>query len=197
MLSNFAADIAVDPGAWLLDEVAQVAVARDGRRPCSCGGTRFVLVMRGDGSMCHAFCAACYGRHGSTLAKKDDVTYGTLTIGGGPIYIGDVPALQAHRERLKAEALAKANEGVVPVLPVLAVGMRVRYARPDHEPPPPRKSRKGQAARVVSVDVDLAHRKAGDKLVEREMAWIEFADRLRIFVFADQLDRIPDTGDCR
>jgi hypothetical protein len=44
------------------------------------------------------------------------------------------------------------------------------------------------------VDVDLTHRKAGDKLAERETAWIEFSDRARIFAFADQLDRVPDTG---
>jgi hypothetical protein len=194
MLSNFAAEIADDPGAWLLDEVANAALSRHDRRPCSCGGTRFTLVMRGDGSSCHAYCVACYGRPGSTLAKKDDVTYGTLTIGGGLAYVGDVAGLKAHRERLKAEAFAKANEGVEPVLPVLAVGMRVRYARPDHEPLSPRKSRKGQVAVVVSADVDLTHRKPGDKMADRETAWIAFPDRARIFVFADQLDRVLDTG---
>jgi hypothetical protein len=194
MLENFAAEVADDLGAWLLDEVARTAISRHDCRPCSCGGTRFTLVMRGDGALCHAYCSACYGRPGSTLARKDDVLYGDLTITGDLSYRGAVSGLKAHRERLKAEALAKANEGVEPVLPVLAVGMRVRYARPDHEPPPPRKSRKGQVAVVVSVDVDLTHRKPGDKLADRETAWIAFPDRCRIFCFADQLDRVPDTG---
>lgn len=179
--------------AWVFDEVAETALARSDLRPCGCGSTRFVLVMRGDGSACHAYCGSCHGRHGSTLARKDDVVYGELS-GGRIAYRDGVPALRAHRERLKAEAARKASEGIDPVLPVLAPGMSVRYARPDHEPPPPRKSRKGQAAVVVSVDVDLTHRKAGDKLAERETAWIGFADGGRIFCFADQLDRIPDPG---
>jgi hypothetical protein len=193
-LENFSSSAVADIGVWTLDAVSETAFHRSDVRPCSCGGRRFVLVMRGDGASCHAYCSACYGRPGSTLARKDDVLYGELTAGGGIGYVGDPVSLRAHRERLKAEAAAKAMEGIEPVLPMLAVGMRVRYARPDHEPPPPRKSRKGQVAVVVSVDVDLTHRKAGDKLAERETAWIEFSDRARIFAFADQLDRVPDTG---
>jgi hypothetical protein len=98
-----------DPECWIYDPVARVGIPRETIRPCSCGSTGFVLILRGDGTTTFpVHCAACYVEPRFRMARPDDLDYATLDVGTGRVtYTRD--AAEINRHRRMAEARAKSG----------------------------------------------------------------------------------------
>lgn len=69
---------------WIYDRVTVSGIARDLLRPCECGSTLFVMILRTDGRSDHgAYCEACYRGKRHRLARKGDLIYGRLDAAEG------------------------------------------------------------------------------------------------------------------
>lgn len=75
-----ATSLLFDAALYHYDPVSRCGLPYDLMGACSCGGTKFVLVMRGEDTRCHVICQACYGDWRYRLKRPDDVTYGNLDV---------------------------------------------------------------------------------------------------------------------
>jgi hypothetical protein len=92
-----------DPALYHYDPVSRCGLPYDGMRPCSCGCTQFMLVMRGEDTRCHVICQACYGDVRFRLARPDDLVYGHLDKRTKVVtYNRPLGELIAMRSRIKA-----------------------------------------------------------------------------------------------
>lgn len=160
---------------WLYCPVLGGGFPRDALRACGdCGGLRFVLVIRGDGSDCHCYCGTCYARPLGRLARPGDIPYGDIDISDGPdrariAYRGSPGGFLARRHELARAALEAA--GRAPDAPVIlnrfAPGDPVTVARS----PWPTSRVKGRPGTVVGVTVASGKPIPGDQ--SRATPWAD------------------------